>query len=419
MSGTWIFQGIPDDFDIDGYLAAGLDRITWRVVYAKYANEMTPGDPVFIWRAAGKVKAVSGVIATATIDSEPWTGFDHAEAKPFRTGPPVPDVQDRYVWLRLDRVAKTREVIKRAWLKDDPVCAGLQVIKQPTGTNYPVPEHHAVRLRALWERTGMDWSWDESVAAMLVYEELGDQPISKRAGSPVANLALMTGRAIGAAYNKVLNFRALDPRDERTGLTGAGSTDTQVWAEFYEKATEQVRLGELRAEYERLWKDVQPTGVEAGTEDPLGGDFGQVYVEADEAISPAPKQPAKHDPDVVKAGWQAHARTQNLLAKAVAAAGCDARSPVFRGPQYDLAWTRDGLMFVVEVKSITATNEERQLRMGLGQVLRYRHLLGGGDVRPVLVASQRPNDVTWEATCKTLGVVLAWPDTFDRLFGPC
>jgi hypothetical protein len=28
---TWIFQGSPDKFDIEGYLAAGLAKITWMV----------------------------------------------------------------------------------------------------------------------------------------------------------------------------------------------------------------------------------------------------------------------------------------------------------------------------------------------------------------------------------------------------
>ena len=40
-----------------------------------------------------------------------------------------------------------------------------------------------------------------------------------------------------------------------------------------------------------------------------------------------------------------------------------------------MAWQKDGTVFVAEVKSITAENEEHQLRVGLGQVLRYRQHL--------------------------------------------
>ena len=74
-------------------------------------------------------------------------------------------------------------------------------------------------------------------------------------------------------------------------------------------------------------------------------------------------------------------------------------------------------MYVAEVKSITARNEERQLRLGLGQVLRYRSLLGdmGFDVRAVLVAEHAPHDVSWRALCEQLGVILVSPTSLGSL----
>ncbi len=62
MPQTWIFQGNPDAFDIDGYLAAGLDRITWGM--RQRSAEVRVGDRVYIWRAAGAQKADSGIIAS-------------------------------------------------------------------------------------------------------------------------------------------------------------------------------------------------------------------------------------------------------------------------------------------------------------------------------------------------------------------
>jgi hypothetical protein len=53
------------------------------------------------------------------------------------------------------------------------------------------------------------------------------------------------------------------------------------------------------------------------------------------------------------------------------------RTPRPDEPQYDLAWLAGDTLYVAEVKSLTAANEERQLRLGLGQVLRYTHLLAG------------------------------------------
>jgi len=72
---------------------------------------------------------------------------------------------------------------------------------------------------------------------------------------------------------------------------------------------------------------------------------------------------------------------------------------------------------VAEVKSLTAANEEKQLRLGLGQVLRYAHQLDrqAGTV-PVLVVERIPRDSSWERLCEKLGVVLVWPDVFaERL----
>lgn len=67
------------------------------------------------------------------------------------------------------------------------------------------------------------------------------------------------------------------------------------------------------------------------------------------------------------------------------------------------------------MKSLTAGNEERQLRLDLGQVLRYAHQLGsGGAAVPVLVVERCPSDSSWGQLCDKLGVILAWPDVFSE-----
>jgi hypothetical protein len=42
-------------------------------------------------------------------------------------------------------------------------------------------------------------------------------------------------------------------------------------------------------------------------------------------------------------------------------------------PNFDIAWIDGSRVFVGEVKSMTPDNEEEQLRLALGQVLRYEH----------------------------------------------
>ena len=74
---------------------------------------------------------------------------------------------------------------------------------------------------------------------------------------------------------------------------------------------------------------------------------------------------------------------------------------------------------MAEVKSVTEENEDRQLRLGLGQVLYYGFLLdwsGVTDVLPVLAVERPPTNEYWVELCKEHGVILTWPDEFKDLF---
>ena len=140
---------------------------------------------------------------------------------------------------------------------------------------------------------------------------------------------------------------------------------------------------------------------------------GSAYRKADESTSVARRDPFSVDPAVVERGSRAHAVTQNLLADHIHRLGFMPSSPSPEDPNYDLAWrTADGWC-VAEVKSLSASNEEKQLRLGLGQVLRYRDMLRRRQslpVRAVLMVEREPTDSTWADLCKVLDVLLLWPD---------
>lgn len=142
------------------------------------------------------------------------------------------------------------------------------------------------------------------------------------------------------------------------------------------------------------------------------------YREANEAAASAPRDPFEVDPEVVDRGLIGHAMTQNLLALRAARRGFTTLSPGAGDPDFDLAWRTPTGTIVVEVKSMTATNESGQLRLGLGQVLDYAHALGGATsgVRPVLAVERRPVEDRWTEICSAVGVTLVWPDSFDGLF---
>jgi hypothetical protein len=131
--------------------------------------------------------------------------------------------------------------------------------------------------------------------------------------------------------------------------------------------------------------------------------------------APAPvsaAQPFDVDPDAVDRGLQAHHLTLEALASWVRGQGWEPRLPAPGEPLYDLSWQDDeGGIHVAEVKSTTQDNGEKQLRLGLGQVLRYRHALAasGRKVQAWLVPEEPVQDDTWGVMCAELGVRLTSP----------
>jgi hypothetical protein len=152
-----------------------------------------------------------------------------------------------------------------------------------------------------------------------------------------------------------------------------------------------------------------PTGAAARLPPTAPDVLGTEYRPATASALPDAREPFTVDPAVVERGLRGHAETQNQLAQLLREAGIEPRSPRPDEPNFDLAWERDGIVYVAEVKSLGPTNEERQLRLGLGQVLRYRVLLKDQrqtEVRAVLVTEREPRDPSWRALCDSLAVTL-------------
>jgi hypothetical protein len=140
-----------------------------------------------------------------------------------------------------------------------------------------------------------------------------------------------------------------------------------------------------------------------------GPGLGTAYREAQVSPLPNGREPFTVDPALVERGLKGHADTQNELAQVLREAGIEPRSRLPGEPNFDLAWQADGTVFVAEIKSITDGNEEEQLRLGLGQALRYRHhlaKLGHQRVVAVLVPERTPRDSSWNDLCSGLGVML-------------
>jgi hypothetical protein len=146
--------------------------------------------------------------------------------------------------------------------------------------------------------------------------------------------------------------------------------------------------------------------------------LGKAYREADENLpDPEKEAPPSRDPDIAGRGLAAHNRTQNMIAGILRRLGIEPLSPAHDEPEFDIAWKRGETFYVCEVKSITTANEERQLRMAIGQVIRYRQKLaarGHEPIATVVAAERRPSDPSWQDLCEHEGILLLWPDVAEN-----
>ena len=149
----------------------------------------------------------------------------------------------------------------------------------------------------------------------------------------------------------------------------------------------------------------------------LSAEFGRPYRIVSEASTSAAREPFTVDPDLVDRGTRGHARTLNALAAHLQNLGIQPLEANVDDPPFDVGWSHEGVTFVAEIKSLTRDNEERQLRLGLGQVLRYRHMLCRriDAVVAALVVEFEPSDPEWKNLCDSLGIQLAFPPDFVRL----
>ncbi|MBU2359390.1 MAG: hypothetical protein KKB02_10740, partial [Alphaproteobacteria bacterium] len=130
-------------------------------------------------------------------------------------------------------MANKDQAIRKDWLVADPVLRDLTIFKAASSTNFRVPDELAARLIHLWTMTGVDWTCDDCIASLWAFQQTKNGVVSKLPGSPVAEVSMLIGRAVPGVYNKVMNFRNLDPDDPRMAMSAGGQITAEVWSEFY------------------------------------------------------------------------------------------------------------------------------------------------------------------------------------------
>ena len=150
----WLFQGNPDQFDIDVYLQK-TKKIYWSVSVKKYQQEISIGDIVFLWRAQGKNKAISGVVAKSTVIEEcklknklnnPINLYDElwmpesVEKSEYKVG----------LLVETFRLQPINNMLTAQDFKADPILKESRIIKVRVGSNFSLSQDEAQRINDLW-----------------------------------------------------------------------------------------------------------------------------------------------------------------------------------------------------------------------------------------------------------------------------
>jgi hypothetical protein len=132
-------------------------------------------------------------------------------------------------------------------------------------------------------------------------------------------------------------------------------------------------------------------------------------------------KPGQIDPDLLGDGFERHNKTQNLLAKTLLELGLDVSGPTVEQPKFDILWSSSSKIYVGEVKSLTESNIESQLRTALGQVLRYRSQLSvlGIACEPVVIVDREVDDKSWWKVFDDSGVGFLVAPNFAGLYQYC
>jgi hypothetical protein len=145
----WIFQGSPENFDIDDYLSRYPELIYWRT--PKYSKEIAAGDRAFVWRAGEESGAVAiGTIVEAPV---PRSSVNHPEA----IGDDLwiaekPDPNEPATGIHIDefRLGVKENMVPRDLVKNDPDLGKTTLIRMPNATVFKLTGTETKAMERLW-----------------------------------------------------------------------------------------------------------------------------------------------------------------------------------------------------------------------------------------------------------------------------
>ena len=145
----FIFQGNPDKFNVDEYLANNTD-IYWTA--SRFTGEMTVGDEAYIWRSGQK----AGAVARGIISELPQTLAQLKSSEKLGKDLWADNIEDentKKVGIRVEehRLIEEDGMLTRNAIKQDGVMGNSSIIKSPQGTVFKLTNEEAEQLSLLWE----------------------------------------------------------------------------------------------------------------------------------------------------------------------------------------------------------------------------------------------------------------------------
>lgn len=152
---TWIFQGNPDNFKVDAYLADCFNKekaISWSIRQEQYIDSIKINDIVYIWRSLGKNsgKGSSGIIARTLVTEEAILRPDDTDSQKYwKNKDGAIEVVHR-VRLKILETKISGGYILRERLIESPFLNDLGVLRIKNNTNYEVLDKHVDLINDIW-----------------------------------------------------------------------------------------------------------------------------------------------------------------------------------------------------------------------------------------------------------------------------
>jgi len=152
---AWIFQGNPNDFDIDSYLRTH-DQVYWNLGRDS-GKRLAIGDRAFFWRSEAGRTGTGGFVGIGRVSGMPRLVEEHGSPG-NRLWRDPPSGHTPKVSIKVDevRIEASEGMLRRVDLLRAPELQGLTVLNMANRTMFRIEDpRHEARLEALWRSVGV------------------------------------------------------------------------------------------------------------------------------------------------------------------------------------------------------------------------------------------------------------------------